>query len=255
MSASTNTRETHHQVVSRLADAQKARTRGAPGYSIYVNRPIGRHLAAAAFRLGLTPNMVTGISAVFTFAGIVLVASVAPAWWLGIVVWACLALGYAFDSADGQLARLRGGGSASGEWLDHVVDATKIASIHLAVLISVYRFFALPSPALLLIPILFSIVASVIFFAIILNEQLKKAHGWKATAAAQTESGRSTPLRALAALPMDYGFLCLVFVLLGVPWLFFAVYTLLFIANALYLVVAANKWFRDMGRLGSGHNV
>ena len=35
-------------VVARLASAQKGRARGAPAYSIYVNRPVGRRFAAAA---------------------------------------------------------------------------------------------------------------------------------------------------------------------------------------------------------------
>jgi phosphatidylglycerophosphate synthase len=51
-------------------------------------------------------------------------------------------VGYAFDAADGQLARLRGGGSLAGEWLDHMIDAAKVSSLHVAVAISVYRWFA-----------------------------------------------------------------------------------------------------------------
>ncbi|MFJ3394991.1 CDP-alcohol phosphatidyltransferase family protein [Leifsonia aquatica] len=238
----------HRAIVAQLSSAQKVRTRGAPGYSIYVNRPLGRHLAAFAFRAGLTPNAVTTISACFTFAGVVLLATVAPQWWTGLLVWLALAVGYAFDSADGQLARLRGGGSLSGEWLDHVVDATKIASLHLAVLIMFFRWYPIPAGALL-IPIGYSIVATVVFFTIILNEQLKRSRGWTPSASAGSDSGRSTPLRALAALPMDYGFLCLAFVLAGWPLLFFWVYTAFFTANALYLVVALRKWFRDLEAL------
>ena len=55
-----------------------------------------------------------------------------------------LVVGYAFDAADGQLARLRGGGIIAGEWLDHMVDAIKVASLHLAVLVGLYRFDAVP---------------------------------------------------------------------------------------------------------------
>ena len=51
-----------------------------------------------------------------------------------------LASGYVMDSVDGQLARLRGSGSLSGEYLDHTVDCVKTATLHLAVLISWYRF-------------------------------------------------------------------------------------------------------------------
>lgn len=89
-------------------------------------------IAAAAFQAGLTPNIVTLISATLTFTALALVALVEPSAWLGVGLALLLALGYAFDAADGQLARLRGGGSASGEWLDHMVDATKISCLHLA---------------------------------------------------------------------------------------------------------------------------
>ncbi|WP_285115401.1 CDP-alcohol phosphatidyltransferase family protein [Leifsonia sp. fls2-241-R2A-40a] len=235
----------HRAIVARLSAAQKVKTRGAPGYSIYVNRPIGRHLAAFAYRAGLTPNAVTAISACFSLAGILVLVLVPPQWWTGVLVWLALAIGYAFDSADGQLARLRGGGSLSGEWLDHVVDATKIAALHLAVLVMFFRWYPIPTGALL-IPVGYSIVATVIFFTIILNEQLKRSRGWTPAASAASDSGRSTPLRALAALPMDYGFLCLAFVTAGWPVLFFWVYTAFFVANALYLAVALRKWFRDL---------
>ena len=50
------TRETFAAVVARLAAAQKQRAPGSPAYSIYVNRPLGRRLAAAAYLAGLTPN-------------------------------------------------------------------------------------------------------------------------------------------------------------------------------------------------------
>ena len=77
-SAGATTKEGFAQVVARLAAAQKARAPGAPAYSIYVNRPLGRLLAAAAYLAGLTPNAVTAISAVFTFSGIVIIALVPP---------------------------------------------------------------------------------------------------------------------------------------------------------------------------------
>ncbi|ANF31681.1 CDP-alcohol phosphatidyltransferase [Leifsonia xyli] len=235
----------HREIVARLSAAQKIKTRGAPGYSIYVNRPLGRHLAAFAYRAGLTPNAVTAISACFSLAGIVVLVAVPPQWWTGLLVWMALAVGYAFDSADGQLARLRGGGSLAGEWLDHVVDATKIATLHVAVLVMFFRWYPIPTAALL-VPLGYGIVATVIFFTIILNEQLKRSRGWTPAASAASDTGRSTPLRALAALPMDYGFLCLAFVLAGFPLLFFWVYTAFFAANALYLVVALRKWFHDL---------
>jgi len=112
--------------------------------------------------------------------------------------------------------------------------------------VSAYRFFHLPSPTLLLVPIGYCLVGGVIFFAIILNEQLKRVHGGNS----RSSDSRSTPLRALSMLPMDYGLLCFIFALLGWPSAFFIIYTLMFLANTAYLALASVKWFTDMRRLG-----
>ena len=241
--------ETYRETVRRLASAQKKAARGAPAYSIYVNRRLGRYLAAWAYRAGLTPNGVTAISAGFTFTAIALIATVPPAWWLGVLVWLLLAVGYAFDSADGQVARLRGGGSLSGEWLDHVVDCLKISTLHLAVLVSSYQHFNLSTDSLLLVPIGYCIVGAVSFFAMILNDQLKR--GLPLTQAAAATGGSSNVLRSLLVIPTDYGALCLLFALLGAPWLFFPLYALMFVANLGHLALAGVKWFRDMKILDS----
>lgn len=236
--------ETVRDTLARLASAQKGRASGAPGYSIYVNRPIGRLLAAVAYKIGLTPNQVTVVSAIFTFAGIAIIALAPIDWWSGVLAWLLLALGYAWDSADGQVARLRGGGSLAGEWLDHFVDALKISSLHLAVLIGLSRVEGLAS-AWLLVPIAFTVVANTTFFAMILNDLLK---GRRGVASAHTQGGGSA-LRSIILLPTDYGVLVLAFVAWGWPPVFLVLYTLLFVAAALFLLLAAVKWFRDMNRI------
>ncbi|WP_022883442.1 CDP-alcohol phosphatidyltransferase family protein [Glaciibacter superstes] len=234
--------------VRRLASAQKSAAPGAPPYSIYVNRRVGRYLAAWAYRRGFSPNGVTAISAAFTFIGVALIALVPPQWWLGVVVWLALAIGYAFDSADGQVARLRGGGSAAGEWLDHIVDCIKIATLHGVVLVAAYRFFDLPNAAWLLVPIAYGVVASVSFFAMILNDQLKANRRQAASAAhspVPTRAHRGA-LKSVLLLPTDYGILCAVFLLLGFPPVFFVIYTLMAVANTGHLTLALAKWFTDM---------
>jgi phosphatidylglycerophosphate synthase len=239
--------ERYGDVVARLAAAQKHSV-GAPAYSRFVNRPLGRRIAAVAYLLGLTPNAVTAISALLSFSGIAIIALVPPAWWTGVLVAVLLVLGYAFDAADGQLARLRGGGSSAGEWLDHVVDAGKISALHLAVLIGAFRFFDLGSAAWLLIPIGFVLVANVTFFGMILNDLLRARLAAK-TGTPVVRSAAPSTLRSLLVIPTDYGVMCLVFVLLGAPVLFFGVYTALFAANAAFLLLALVKWFRDMAAL------
>src|SRR5690606_25723073 len=120
---SPDVRAVYGDVLARLGPAPKGAARGAPAYSRFVNRRIGRYLAAAAYRAGLTPNAVTGVSALFTFSGIALLVALRPSWGQGAAVAALLVLGYAWDSADGQVARLTGTGSPAGAWLDHVVGA------------------------------------------------------------------------------------------------------------------------------------
>lgn len=157
-----------------LRTAQKS-AKGVSLYSRYVNRPAGRCLAAVSHALGLSPNQVTLVSAVFSFAAVAVVALGEPSWGQGAAVWAGLAVGFAFDSADGQLARLRGGGSAAGEWLDHVVDCAKITALHSAVLIAFYRHpghFGVTDDAWLLVPLGFQFAAVVTFFGGLLTEKL-----------------------------------------------------------------------------------
>jgi phosphatidylglycerophosphate synthase len=230
--------------LAQLRSAQKS-SKGAPFYSLYVNRPLGRVLAALAYQTNLTPNHVTAISACFTFAGIIALALATPSWLWAAFVAATLVLGYALDSADGQLARLRGGGSSTGEWLDHVIDCAKTSCLHLAVLITYYLHVELPSTALLLIPLGFTVVAAVHFFGMILTEQL--ARGKRLSLGLPASAPGSTPRWwSVAKLPTDYGVLCLSFLLLGAPLVFGTFYALLALANLGYLVLILGKWYRDM---------
>jgi phosphatidylglycerophosphate synthase len=230
--------------VRRLRDAQKPPARSAPAYSRYVNRRIGRYLAAWAYTARLTPNAVTGISAIWTFAAILLLLVFPPSWLLGIVVAILLLVGYAFDSADGQLSRLMGTSSPSGEWLDHMVDATKVSTMPLALAVGFYRFDVVPTPWLL-VPIAFAVVSAVLFFGMILTEQLRRRTRGAVPLAADA-AGRPSWMRALAVLPMDYGVLCLSFVTLGALPVFLTVYTLIAVATTAFLLLAAVKWFREL---------
>jgi phosphatidylglycerophosphate synthase len=232
--------------LQRLSGAQKGAV-GAPAYSRFVNRRLGRYFAALAYHAGLTPNAVTAISACFTAVGIGLLALVPPSGPMGVAVAGFLALGYALDSADGQLARLRGGGSPAGEWLDHMVDAAKACSLHLAVLIGMYRFETVPPGLLLLVPLGYCVVDSVLYFGTMLNDALRAQHGVRTRA--QQTGERPGVARSLLVLPTDYGLLCCIFVLFGAPTFFVPVYTFLFVAMTGFLVLASIKWFTEMSRL------
>ncbi len=225
--------------LDRLRSAQKS-AKGVSLYSRYVNRPLGRRFAAAAYRAGRTPNQVTVLSAVFSGAGLAAVALVPPSWALGVAVYAALVLGFALDSADGQLARLRGTSSPAGEWLDHVVDCAKITALHTVVLISFYRHFELPDAAWLLLPPLFQLAAVLVFFGGLLTDKLKPARP------AHAPAPRPSRLRAVALLPIDYGVLCVVFVLLGDETAFRFGYATLCAAYVLGCAAFLVKWFREL---------
>ena len=229
----------------RLQAAQKS-NRGAAAYSRFVNRPLGRRLAALADLVGLSPNGVTGLSALASAGGIVVLALAPPTALVGIVVGLCLVLGYALDAADGQLARLQSRGGAAGEFLDHMVDAAKTSSLHLAVLISLFRHGHGRDGGVLLLPVGFVFVAAVFFFGIILAEQLRRQ---LTDAKRGPDTTRQPLLRALLVLPNDYGLLCVVFLFWGAQTAFLWVYAFLLLANALYLVAGTWRWYREMSGL------
>ena len=231
---------------ARLRHAQKS-SKGAPLYSVVVNRPLGRIFAAAAHLLDLTPNQVTLVSALFTFTGIALVALAPPSLTMAICVTLALTLGYALDAADGQLARLRGGGSLTGEWLDHVIDSFKVATLHLAVLISMYRFYDVSS-RWFLVPILFTSVYVVHFFGMLLTDLLSRnAKGLFKMRAEASQDG--SWMIAFLKLPTDYGLLCVTFLLFAHPPLFQWVYLALALANTAYTVLVLRSWYRRLQEL------
>lgn len=232
----------YRETVRNLARAQKS-AKGGQAYSVYVNRRLGRFAAAAAHLAALTPNTVTVVSAMFSFGGVAVIALVGG--WGAAAAAPLLACGYALDAADGQLARLRGGGSLAGEWLDHMIDSVKITAVHLAVLVHVYRFTDL-GRSWLLVPLGFTIVAVALFFAQLLNEQLRRQRD-VATRAANV--GPVSPLALFVKLPHDYGVLCWTFLLLGAPLAMMRIYMFLFAFNVAYLAMALRKWFREMRAL------
>lgn len=228
-----------------LGQAQKGHARGAPAYSVYVNRRLGRLFAAFAYGMGWTPNQVSLVSAGHTFLAIVLLVAAPSSVPLGLGIALLLVLGYAWDSADGQVARLSGGGSPQGEWLDHFIDALKISTLHIAVLVGLHRAGPEVAEWQLAIPLVFGAAATTTFTAMLLNDLLKGKHG----AASTHARGGGTMGRSLLVLPTDFGLVCLVFALWGWPQLFVLAYGLLAAVAVAFLAAATVKWFREMGDL------
>lgn len=243
MAGSDTASDRFREARAHLAGAQKT-VAGVPAYLRYVNRPIGGRLAALAHAVGMTPNHLTALSAACSAAAIALLGSLEPTPVLAVVITFWLLLGFALDSADGQLARVRGSGSPAGEWLDHVVDVARMASLHAAVTVSLYRFGDLGSASWLLVPMAFGIVSVTYFFASMLRDQLG-ARPVPGSGAAAVGS----PLRSLVLLPMDFGVLCFTF--LAVPWTgaFLVAYGGLFVVASAFAVQSSVKAYLALAAL------
>lgn len=223
-------------------------SKGAPAYSRYINRRLGRYLAAAAYTRRLSPNQVTSLSAFCSYTAIAIIALVRPSPLLSVIVTLGLVLGYALDSADGQLARLQGGGSPAGEWLDHMVDCFKIGALHAAVTVCIYRFYPTSERIWLLLPLAFGIIASTFFFGTILTDQIRRQRLGTGGQDAVPPDQSASPLRSLVVLPTDYGLICLVFLTLAAPQWFLPLYGLLLAGTALFLMAVSVKWYHEISR-------
>lgn len=224
---------------AELATRQKS-NKGVSLYSRYVNRPLGRPVAALAFALRMTPNQVTLISAALSGCGVLVLALARPTWGVGILVWLLLAAGFVVDSADGQVARLTGTSSIRGEWLDHLVDSGKMVAIHSAVLVCFFRYFDLSAAWQLAIPLVFQLAAVVSFFGGTMAGLLLR--GGEHTAASPST------VRSVALLSVDYGVFCLVFVLLGSQHVFVVCYAVLAVVHVVFTAGMCAKWYVELGR-------
>lgn len=224
-----------------LARAQKPGA-GVPWYMRVVNRRLGRLIASLAAQGPFTPNHVTAASFGSFLGAAALLVLVEPGVVMAVVAVVLLQLGFAFDSADGQLARLQGGGSPAGEWLDHVVDSARHLLFHLAVLIGMYRFTDVDE-LVLLIPLAFGVVATVRFFAQILAEQLARRDPLAAPDAVPK-------LGVWIQAPADTGVLN--FVVLLWPWTtaFLWVYAAVGALNAVLLAATLVRRRRELEALG-----
>lgn len=226
------------ETLSLLNKAQKPGL-GVPAYTRWVNRRIARVFAAAAVKFGLTPNGVTALSALTSLLAIVLLLTNQPDFSVGVFAATLFALGYALDSADGQVARVTGKSSPSGEWLDHVVDAMRTPAMHLTVLVGFISHPAswpLTGWQLWWLPLAFSVLMTGHFMSQILAEQLRQKH-------ATQEPSTGGNLRSFLNLHMDSGIFCWVFFLWGTGWGFLLVYGLLFLSNAATVLLSMRRKF------------
>lgn len=247
------------ETLGRLDAAQKG-GEGVPAYTRYVNRWLARFFVALGARVGMTPNQMTAVSALCSLVGIVLVAGARPTPVVGALAGAALLLGYVLDSADGQLARVTGAGSVTGEWIDHVVDAIRSPMIHTAVLVGWWRG-AMDGPSwLLCVPIVFQLLVTGQFFSQILAEQLTRQQVLRGRLAGATPAsaptvpttsrGRSL-LRSLVVLPLDSGTLYLLFLLWGFPAVFAVGYATLLVLFVPFMIISIIRKFQALSQIGA----
>jgi Na+/melibiose symporter-like transporter len=127
-----------------------------------------------------------------------------------------------------------------------MVDACKTVSLHMAVLVGLYRGGDV-ADGWLLLPVVFVVAAVVFFFAMLLNEALRERAGAVTRAQASTE--RPSTLRSLVLLPTDYGTLCLTFTLLGSTPYFLGAYGVMAACTVGFLVLALPRWRAEIGGL------
>lgn len=223
----------------RLNAAQKPGG-GVPAYMRWVNRGGARVVAAFAAAVGWTPNMVTTLSVCLSAMGLVILASAPPSVIGGLCVGLLLALGFLFDSADGQVSRVTHASSKTGEWVDHVADAFRSPAIHLVTAVALW-WHRPDMTWLALVALVYAWVTSAQFLSQILAEQFVRAAG-----RAQTRGGT---LRSFILLPTDPGVLCWSFALWGFAPVFAGVYTLLAVVAVLHSSVSLTRRYRDLKAL------
>jgi phosphatidylglycerophosphate synthase len=233
-----------------LRQAQKKR-RGVPLYTLYVNRPAGRIIAAAS-PAWMTPNGLTAIGGVLTYGALIALMFFVDGGPASALVGVALVLGFFFDSADGQLARLRSAGSVSGEWLDHVLDSGRIVLLHIATLWFFVRTEAMDETLAVLVCTAFALAATLVFFAGTLFEKHDALHGEKkasTSASAPAAASLQSTVRSALMLPVDYGVTCAMFLLLPWPAVFVPVYVVLAVVKVLSTSAFLAKWYLALRKI------
>ena len=176
--------------------------RGGGLYSAAVSQRVGAVLAASAGNAGIHPSVLTLASLTVGVASSVIAgyAGVRGSWPLGLFALFGWQLAYAFDCADGQLARTAGQTSPYGARTDVLVDFAVQTSV-VAAVVTIVDHYQHPHPAVLAAYATLWVVS--LFMSVL-------ASGAGATSLIGSSS---TPVQVLK-LVRDYGFVILVLGLL-----------------------------------------
>lgn len=223
----------------RLAKAQKPGA-GVPAYMRWVNRRAARPVAAFAHAARISPNTITWISLALSAAAFAMLILAPRTGWMSALIAGLLAAAFVFDSADGQTARLAGGGSPSGEWLDHVVDSLRTPALHVVVAMAAWMHGL---PAYLSVAALtLSLVVSTQFMSQILAEQLTRRAG--------ATVRRGSTVQSWILLPTDPGIWAWSFLVWWSDVLFTGLYLTLGACAVLHSVVSLRRRYLDLSTPG-----
>ena len=105
-------------------------------YDSHVNRPLAAVFVRGAAHTGVTPNQITVVSGITGVASAFCIARAHGLWPMagGLLLFLTMIL----DCADGQLARLRGGGTFIGRMMDGYADWITAVALH----IGIWGYFA-----------------------------------------------------------------------------------------------------------------
>ena len=235
-------------IIRELSAAQKT-PKSTSAYIVFVNRPIGRLLAAIAFKFGGTPNGITAVSGTGTYLAAAALAFFGGDFPAAVFAGLALCFFYALDSADGQLARLQGGGSLRGEWLDHFLDGGKIVLLHSAVLAVLIRDSSVPMPLALIVPIVFMLASSLLYGGGTLVNELKRRVATPSESSSKPLVSGFTAkdwVMSGALLAPEHGVISLLVVLLPFPRIFVPIYVLASLVTVVLCVAISIKWYRDL---------
>lgn len=105
------------------SDFWKMRGRQSIWFTRNISYRMGAFVALCASRLGISPNVVSLLSGAITIFSAILAVYVGQGHWISsLILIVGLQLGYAFDCADGSLARATGRQSSFGVLMDKLVD-------------------------------------------------------------------------------------------------------------------------------------
>ncbi|NLB35152.1 MAG: CDP-alcohol phosphatidyltransferase family protein, partial [Elusimicrobia bacterium] len=176
-------------------------------YTAYINRPLGRIMAVFAYKLGLSANFLSLSGFFLTIVGaLYLVLYGCKTIWGTVFGVFILLFAFVFDDADGNLAKLNKADKPSGEWLDHTLDNIKEQILCLSIFFIILK----TNPNIEKWLMCFLLLPGVFSSSKILSNEMKR-HLLLYNAGVVYDRSASRWTRFL--LPLDYGFLCMVFLL------------------------------------------